>query len=67
MNPYSLPGDPYLPPGCTQADIDRAFGGDEETNECEYCGGQCRGLICKRCREEERAERRRDEMKDEGR
>lgn len=67
MNPYSLPGDPYLPPGCTHADIDRAFGGADEANECSYCGGACRpgATICKRCAAEERAERRHDEMKDE--
>ena len=29
-----------LPPGCTNADIDRAFGGDDvEREECDTCGG----------------------------
>ena len=69
-NHYQLPaGDPYLPPGCTQADIDRHFGAndDEETGECTYCGGTCRAsaTICRECVAQERAERRRDEEKDE--
>lgn len=56
--------DPNLPPGCTNADIDRAMGNDD-ANECEWCGGLCTGTMCKRCIEEERAERKRDELKDE--
>jgi hypothetical protein len=36
-------GDPYLPGGCTDADIDRHFGEadepePEEEEECSYCG-----------------------------
>lgn len=69
MNPYTLPGDPYLPGGCTNADIDRAFGGDDEASDCAYCGGACRpgATICKRCADEERADLLRDELKDEQR
>ena len=61
----TLPGDPYLPGGCTQADLDRAMGvSDDGSGECEWCGGLCRGTICKRCAAEERAERMSDEERD---
>lgn len=34
-----LPGDPNLPPGCTDADIERAMGGDVPDKECPDCEG----------------------------
>lgn len=66
-HPYAMPGDPNLPPGCTNADIDRAMGGDEVFDVCEWCGEPCSVLetIHPDCLKQERAERKRDEMKDE--
>lgn len=69
MNPYHLPGDPSLPPGCTHADIDRAMGcDDDDGNICDWCGEPCKtGNMCKECSKQELADRRRDEEKDETR
>ena len=34
-----LPGDPNLPPGCSNADIERNAGGNvDEENQCCECG-----------------------------
>ena len=33
---FRMPGDPYLPPGCSQADIDHAFGEYEDDEDGEY-------------------------------
>jgi len=33
--PLHIPGDPTLPPGCTQAMIDKHFG--PEKHLCEFC------------------------------
>ena len=33
-----MPGDPYLPPGCTQKMIDAHFGNDSEL--CTECNGE---------------------------
>ncbi len=35
-----------LPPGCTQQQIDEAFGGDRI---CECCGQYCEDCICPEC------------------
>lgn len=34
-SPFHLPGDPSLPPGCTAADIDRAFADPDEDEDGE--------------------------------
>lgn len=47
-----LPGDPNLPPGCTNADIDRAFESPDDFEcECEECGCPLPdGHLCRECR-----------------
>lgn len=54
--------DPNLPFGCTNADIDRAVGGETGEEECETCGGtgslgsECCGAkvteagLCEKCK-----------------
>lgn len=57
-----------LPPGCTDADIDRAMGGDNGEEDCETCdgtgklGSECCGAkveqgICVKCKEHADEER----------
>lgn len=51
-----LPGDPNLPPGCTNADIDRRFGG-APVQICVTCGKPFEpeddDEECPECRKEE--------------
>lgn len=61
----SLPGDPGLPPGCSEWMIEERFGGSDpcpecddtrELNESDCCGAALHGdyqdqLICPRCNE----------------
>lgn len=62
-NTYRLPGDPNLPGGCTDADIDRHMGGDDGEEDCENCNeglldhSECCGAAlkdgkCEKCGEE---------------
>lgn len=63
-NTYRLPGDPNLPGGCTDADVDRAMGGDIGEEDCDNCDGTglmgvsecCEGSLsngkCETCGEE---------------
>ena len=44
-----MPQDPNLPAGCTNADIDRAFGGrdsDNDLKECPECNGNLPNCPC---------------------
>lgn len=51
-NGWNLPGDPYLPPGVRQVDIDRGLGGDECEYKCEICGEEIsRPGTCLACQE----------------
>lgn len=50
-----LPGDPWFPPGCSNRDIDRAFG---DRWECEDCGCDTEHgeYLCRQCERERMAE-----------
>lgn len=63
----NLPGPADLPGGCTHAMIDRLTD-PTETFVCGECGGEMPEDtgICRRCEALEIADRRRDEVKDEG-
>ena len=61
----NLPGDPNLPPGVSQKEIERSFG---IRNFCEACGfpTASNNTLCKSCqrKEEEHSELSSDDIRD---
>lgn len=65
MSAHDLPGDPGLPPGCSEQDIEAAAGSGYDCGDCEgtgrafwsvCCGAAMRGydlvtLVCPECLE----------------
>lgn len=48
----TLPGDPFLPPGCSSRDVANSFG---IRNFCESCGFPCsrQETMCRSCQKKE--------------
>lgn len=66
-NPYSLPGDPSLPPGVTAKMIDEAMGYEPDASElCTSCNAalKMKAGLCRECYYEGLAERQADEAQD---
>ena len=66
-NPYSLPGDPSLPPGVTHQMIDEHMGYEpDESQLCTSCNThlRMRAGLCRDCYYEGLAERRAEEAQD---